>query len=135
MDDMQAREPRLRLTRAQAATRQIEAAIDALDAGHYDLAITLAGAAEGMFKRRGRYLFRFLTEHEKLAGFERRTLIEHVNRELYWLKHDKRPNVLNIRRSVAVSMITRAASKLRNWTPPIERFRAWLVANVDDIYR
>ena len=128
-------EPMLRLTRARAATRQIEAAIAALDAGHYDLAITLAGAAEDMFTRKCRYLFRFLAEHEKLAGFERKTLIKHLNRELVWLKHDKRPNVLYIRRSVAVSMITRAASKLRNWTPPIEQFRAWLVANVDDIYR
>jgi hypothetical protein len=132
---VRSREPRLRLTRAQAATRQIEAAIAALEAGHYDLAITLAGAAEGMFKRRGRYLFRFLTKHEKLAAFERRTLIDHLNRELVWLKHEKRPNVLNIRRSVAASMITRAASKLKNWTPGIERFRAWLIENVDDVYR
>ena len=125
----------LKLTRAQAATRQIEAAIAALDAGHYDLAITLAGAAEGMFKRKGRYLFRFLTEHEKLAAFERRTVINHLNRELVWLKHDKRPNVLKIRRSMAVSMITRAASKLKNWSPGIKRFRSWLIENLDEVYR
>ena len=93
------------------------------------------GRSEDMFTRKCRYLFRFLAEHEKLAAFERKTVIKHLNRELVWLKHDKRPNVLYIRRSVAVSMITRAASKLRNWTPPIEQFRAWLVANVDDIYR
>jgi hypothetical protein len=33
-----------------------------------------------------------------------------LNRELVWLKHDKLPNVLNIRRAVAVSMITRSIS-------------------------
>ena len=129
------KEPRLRLTRALAATRQIEAAIAALDIGAYDVAITLAGAAEGMFTRKGRYLFRFLREHDKLAAFERRIVIDHLNRELVWLKHDKRPNVLNIRRSVAVSIITRAASKLKNWTPGIERFRDWLIENVDNIYK
>jgi hypothetical protein len=88
-----------------------------------------------MFTRKGRYLFRFLREHDKLAAFERRIVIDHLNRELVWLKHDKRPNVLNIRRSVAVSLITRAASKLKNWTPGIERFRAWLIENLDDVYR
>jgi hypothetical protein len=132
---MRAREPRLRLTRTQAATRQIEAAIAALDADHYDLAITLAGAAEGMFTRKKRYLFRYLTDHQKLVAFERRTVINHLNRELVWLKHDKRPNVLNIRRSVAVSMITRAASKLKNWTPRMWEFRDWLIENLDDVYR
>jgi hypothetical protein len=132
---MRISEPKLRLTKARAATRQIEAAIAALYMGHYDLAITLAGAAEGMFTRKGQYLFRYLTEHNTLAAFKRRTVIDHLNRELVWLKHDKRPNVLNIRRSVAVSMITRAASKLKNWTPTMWQFRTWLIENLDDLYR
>jgi hypothetical protein len=75
------------------------------------------------------------TSHQKLVAFERRTVINHLNRELVWLKHDKRPNVLNIRRSVAVSMITRAASKLKNWTPRMWEFRDWLIENLDDVYR
>jgi hypothetical protein len=75
------------------------------------------------------------TEHGKLAALARRTVIDHLNRELVWLKHDKTQKVITIRQSVAVSMITRAASKLRNWTPAIWRFRAWLVENLDDIYR
>jgi hypothetical protein len=36
------------LTRVQAAVRQIEAAIDAWENNQFDIATTLAGAAEGM---------------------------------------------------------------------------------------
>jgi len=36
------------LTKAEAATRQVEGAIEALVRGHFDIAITLAGAAEDM---------------------------------------------------------------------------------------
>jgi hypothetical protein len=39
------------LTLQKAATRQVDAAIDALQAGDYDVALTLAGAAEGMIAR------------------------------------------------------------------------------------
>lgn len=125
----------IKLTRVQAATRQVEAAIAALAVGHYDVAITLAGAAEGMFKRSGRHLFRFHVEHPKLSGFDRRIVIDHLNRELVWLKHDKTPTVMKVRRAAAVSMITRAASKLKRWSPPIKQFRVWLIDNVDDVYK
>jgi hypothetical protein len=41
----------------KAAVRQIDAAIDALEAGLFDVAITLAGAAEGMIERTGLHMF------------------------------------------------------------------------------
>ena len=47
----------LKLTLAQAATRQVDAAIDALERGKFDIALTLAGAAEGMIERDGHHLF------------------------------------------------------------------------------
>ena len=47
----------LTLTKAQAPVRQVEAAIHALIRGDFDIAITLACAAEGMFDRKGRHLF------------------------------------------------------------------------------
>jgi hypothetical protein len=47
----------LHLSLVEAATRQIDAAIDALQSGQYDIAITLAGAAEGMIERDGSYMF------------------------------------------------------------------------------
>lgn len=50
----------LRLTKVQGATRQTNAAIEAFARGDFDIAITLAGAAEGMIKWKGRHLFTFL---------------------------------------------------------------------------
>jgi hypothetical protein len=41
----------VRLSLVEAATRQTEAAIEALEQGQYDVALTLAGAAEGMIPR------------------------------------------------------------------------------------
>jgi hypothetical protein len=52
-----------------------------------------------------------------------------------WLKHDKTLTVMNVRRAAAVSMITRAASKLKRWSPPIKHFRVWLIENLDDVYK
>lgn len=43
----------LHLNLLEAATRQIHTAIDALEAGNFDIALTLAGAAEGMIHRDG----------------------------------------------------------------------------------
>jgi hypothetical protein len=40
-------------------------AIDALQTGDYDVALTLAGAAEGMIERTGHHLFGWLKQHPK----------------------------------------------------------------------
>ena len=42
----------LTLQKEQAAIRQAEAAIAALQHGHFDIAVTLAGAAEGIYSDR-----------------------------------------------------------------------------------
>ena len=48
----------LSLTLHEAASRQVDAAIDALQAGDYDVALTLAGATLGMIERKtGHYMF------------------------------------------------------------------------------
>jgi hypothetical protein len=47
----------VRLSLIEAATRQTEAAIEALERGQYDVALTLAGAAEGMIQRDGLHMF------------------------------------------------------------------------------
>jgi hypothetical protein len=62
-------------------------------------------------------------------------VIDHLNRELVRLKHDKTPTVMKIRRAAAVSMITRAPSKLKRWSPPIKQFRVWLIDNGDEVYK
>jgi hypothetical protein len=53
----------LNLTKAQAASRQVDAAIDALDRGDFDVAVTLASAAEDMIDREGLTLLAFLMSH------------------------------------------------------------------------
>src|SRR5258708_1736353 len=53
------------LTLHKAATRQVDTAIDALQAGDYDVALTLAGAAEGMIARTGHHMFGWLKQHPR----------------------------------------------------------------------
>ena len=57
------------LTLEKAAVRQIDAAIDALEAGLFDVALTLAGAAEGMIDRAGLHMVTsFLGCHSNASG-------------------------------------------------------------------
>ncbi|SCW56384.1 hypothetical protein [Ancylobacter rudongensis] len=124
----------LTLTREQAATRQIEAAIAALEYGGFDVAITLAGAAEGMFDfRKEDTIFDGLVASERaLARFSRKEWIALLNWELTWLKHSSdRTEPVTIELDAAAFMIARAASKLTKWTPPIEEFRVWFVKRVN----
>jgi hypothetical protein len=121
----------LKLTCVEAMTRQIEAAIDALQRGDYDIAVTLAGAAEGMIQREGQ--FAYMRDSPRVQGkFSKKDWIATINRELYWLKHGGQ-NEMNIECSDAAFMIARAASKLEKWTPKMEEFRIWLKNNIDAI--
>ncbi len=124
----------LKLTLAQAATRQADAAIDALERGKFDIALTLAGAAEGMIERDGHHLFAGLRDNprakERFA--KKRDWITWLNRERDWLKHGG-DDTMDIECFDAAMMIARAASKLEVWTPKMEDFRAWLLKNLDDV--
>jgi hypothetical protein len=46
--DMNVRDRPLKISKAEGASRQVEEAIKALERGDFDIAVTLAGAAEGM---------------------------------------------------------------------------------------
>jgi predicted alpha-1,6-mannanase (GH76 family) len=123
----------LHLSLVEAATRQIDAAIDALQSGQYDIAITLAGAAEGMIERDGSYMFVHLKNAPHvLEEFSQKEWINELNRELYWLKHGGQPT-MTIECGHAAFMIARAASKLEKWTMKMEQFKEWLVNNLDAI--
>jgi hypothetical protein len=111
------------LTKTEAATRQVEAAVDALMRGDFDIAITLAGAAEGMIDRDENYLFAFLRDSERVSDVPAREWITTLNMERDWLKHSCEPDVLTIEKEAAFIMVARAASKLEKWTPPIEAFK------------
>jgi len=123
----------LKLTLVEAATRQTDAAIDALQRGDYDVAVTLAGAAEGMIERDGPHMFAYLRDNPKVQGkFSKKEWIANLNREVYWLKHGG-PDAMEIKCADAAFLIARAASKLEEWTPKMEEFRVWLKSNVDAI--
>ena len=121
------------LTLHKAATRQVDAAIDALQAGDFDMALTLAGAAEGMIERTGHHMFGWLKQHPKaMQRFTQREWISILNTERDWLKHGGQP-VMQISCTDAAFMIARAASKLEDWTPKMVAFKIWLLANLDRI--
>jgi len=123
----------LKLTLVEAATRQTDAAIDALQRGDYDVAVTLAGAAEGMIERDGPHMFAYLRDTPKVHGkFSKKEWIASLNREVYWLKHGGQ-DAMEIECANAAFLIARAASKLEKWTPKMEEFRVWLISNVDAI--
>ncbi len=125
----------LNLTKAEAARRQVDAAIRALQAGDLDIAITLAGAAEQMFARDGMHIFKFMLEAPVVQGIDRKEWIASLNADRDWLKHVTPNDAISREFSVASAavMIARAASKLDAWTPLMDEFRLWLLAN-DQIF-
>jgi len=123
----------LSLTLHEAASRQVDAAIDALQAGDYDVALTLAGAAEGMIAGTDHHLFGWLKQHPKaLQRFDKKEWISILNADRDWLKHGGKPT-MQICCVDAAFMIARAMSKLEEWTPKMVAFKIWLVANLDRI--
>ncbi|RXG92291.1 hypothetical protein [Bradyrhizobium vignae] len=126
----------LSLTLTQAASRQVEAAIRAFERGTFEVAVTLAGAGEGMIKREGHYLFAALRDNprakERFAA--KKDWINQLNREHYWLKHGG-DDAMEISCFDAAMMISRALTKLeaKDWTPFMEEFRAWFLENIDVI--
>jgi hypothetical protein len=123
----------LRLTKVQGATRQTNAAIEAFARGDFDIAITLAGAAEGMIERKGRHLFTSLRDSPSVLHVGRKTWIAKLNVERDWLKHPNGSLVLRLEREHAAIMIARAASKLARWSPQMKEFKTWLRKNIDNL--
>lgn len=77
----------LKVTKIEAATRQLEAAIDAFERGELDVAITLAGAAEGTIERTGLHLFAYLRDRTLKGVDHQKEWIPFLNFERDWLKH------------------------------------------------
>jgi hypothetical protein len=119
------------LSREEAASRQIEAAIDALESDDFDIALTLAGAAEGMIVRERRHMFAWLRDHPGAAERFTKDWVSVLNLERDWLKHGGQQNT-KIECASAAFMIARAMSKLEMWTPKMDAFKAWLLSNLDN---
>jgi hypothetical protein len=128
----------LTLTKAEVATRQVEGAIEALVRGHFDVAITLAGAAEGMIKgETPTSLFAYHRDHPKReeGGITEKELVSHLNKERDWLKHACEPDSMQFQLYTAAFMVARAATKLgaERWTPPIAAFWPWWTEYVETV--
>ena len=65
---MQVPDGPLTLSKTQAATRQVEAAIEAIE--RCASTLPLPGAAEGMLDRPGHHLFDYLLNHPKVRHLE-----------------------------------------------------------------
>jgi hypothetical protein len=120
----------LQISKEQAATRHIEAAIDFLRRGDFDLAITLAGAAEGMLEGTPRTsLFEMLRDSPKVADIGNKDWISSLNTERDWLKHPtpQLPREMIFVRAQASIMIARAVSRLSIGSPVISEFASWFI--------
>jgi hypothetical protein len=116
----------LTITKVEGATRQTDAAIEAFTRGHFDIAMTLAGAAEGMLHgTSGLHMSSFLLD--MIPKGEKSGWIAEINRQRDWLKHAAGPEVLTLEEWQAAQIIVRAVTKLEKWTPRMEEFKAWFV--------
>jgi hypothetical protein len=126
---------RQRLCKIDAATQQVEAAIELFYGRRYAPAITLAGAAEGCISGTlGDDAREPLFELMKRGVRERydmnsKEAVARFNAVLYWLKHETKdaPGECQITDFDAWSMIVRAVTKLnaiapKSETPAIARF-------------
>ena len=120
------------ITKTEGAGRQVDEAIKALERGDFDIAVTLAGAAEGMFNRPDLHLWTFMHQKAEEKGLPRRQVSDCLNAARNWLKHPTPDDnkTLTLERYEAVEMIIRAMSKQRKWSPRMNRFHEWVKARV-----
>ena len=83
------------LTKTEAAIRQIDASIEALLHDRFDVAITLAGAAEDMIDS-SRSLIDYQRKHSKVRELDMtgKEYVDRLNRERNWLKHPSGPDTM-----------------------------------------
>lgn len=100
----------LNLSLAEAASRHIDVAIDVVSRGDFDVALTLADAADGMSKRDGLHMFAWLRDNfdakERFAN--QQEWIALLNRERDWLKHASEAS-MEIECASAALMIARVS--------------------------
>ena len=69
---MQIPSEKQKITKVQGATKQVEAAIEAIVKGNFAVAITLAGAAEGMLEGDGKEMFKLCSKRPVLKKLTKR---------------------------------------------------------------
>ena len=127
-------EEALTLTKVEAAVRQTEAAIEAFKRGDFDIAVTLAGAAEDMLPEKNDNAFAVMRDSPgRPEPHSKKELISELNLRRDWLKHEGPPYTLVIGREDAASMIVRAISKLDR-TEAMTAFLGWVYIHADEFW-
>lgn len=123
----------IKITKLQGAANQISAAIDALERGQFDVAITLAGAAEGMLPEIDTQpLFATLRDApERPSSISQKAWISALNAERDWLKHSTTEvgDEIDITIYDASIMVLRALARLPEWNSRMDEFKAWAMQN------
>lgn len=127
----------LKVSKVEAARRQTEAAIDALEKGNFDIAITLAAAAEGMLPDdAGVALWPTMKDNPKaIAIFKSpKRWADILNQDVHWLKHQTKdyPSALEFTAEGASFVVARAISKLDPWSERMKDFSVWFLREIVD---
>ncbi len=105
-----------------------------MERGDFDVAVTLAGAAEGMFGSRPG-LWGYMMSGADAVDATRDELISFSNDLRDWLKHEcpAAGQTRTITATHAALMIARAMSKLDKckWSPAMTKFAGWYQASVE----
>ena len=117
------------LTKLEAATRQVELAILAIGRGDYDIAITLAGAAEGMLPEiPTQEMFSTIANDPiALKRFTKKEWLSMINSRRDWLKHptEHLPDRLDFTLPQAAFFVLRAMAKIPDWSARMQSFKEW----------
>jgi hypothetical protein len=118
----------IKTNRQLSASRQIDAAIDHLNAGQFECAVTLALAAEDQIPESGSMdLFKAL----KQQGLHKRD-INQLNFLRNWLKHPKEPEEIEFSEFEVAIALVRATSRFFGQygtkTEKVEAFLVWCVS-------
>jgi|GEM_PF-5788217 len=111
------------VTKYEAETQQIEAAIAAFHAGQLALTITLAGAAEDMNPGKEGGLWASLRDNPSRPLEKSKDWIRRLNETRDWLKHDRPGQTRALVAFEAGLFILRAMDKWEPWTPPMLAFK------------
>ena len=134
MDEYLSNRPPLILTKLDAAVRQTRAAMAAFETGDFDIAVTLACAAEGMIPSGQRGSVHDLTmkaANALLGSSGSKAFNSKINERRDWLKHrtENMPNEICIDAVDAALAIIRAMTKFdqsdQDRLELIELFRTW----------
>ena len=127
----------LKVSKVEAARRQAEAAIDAFEKGNFDIAITLAAAAEGMLPDdAAASLWPVMKNNQKAIDvFENpKRWADILNQDVHWLKHQTKdyPSALELTAEGASYVVARAISKFDPWSERMKDFSVWFLREVVD---